>query len=47
MLFGSDWPHGEGLAEPLQFLGELHGFDECEVRRIMHDNVLALLGNQR
>ncbi len=47
ILFGSDWPHGEGLAEPLQFLGELHGFDECEVRRIMHDNVLALLGNQR
>ena len=23
ILFGSDWPHGEGLAEPLQFVKEL------------------------
>lgn len=44
ILFGSDWPHGEGLAEPLQFLKELEGFSEDEVRRIMRTNALELLG---
>jgi predicted TIM-barrel fold metal-dependent hydrolase len=44
ILFGSDWPHGEGLAEPTDFAKELDGFDESEVRRIMRDNALDLLG---
>ncbi len=44
ILFGSDWPHGEGLAEPKQFFDELGGFDGAAVRRIMRDNVLELLG---
>ena len=44
VLFGSDWPHGEGLAEPVDFVKELHDFDEVEVRKIMRDNVLELLG---
>ena len=45
ILFGSDWPHGEGLAEPLQFTKELAGFTPEQTRRIMRDNVLELLGN--
>jgi predicted TIM-barrel fold metal-dependent hydrolase len=44
ILFGSDWPHGEGLAEPLDFAKELHGFDEKAMRRVMRDNCLELLG---
>ena len=28
ILFGSDWPHGEGLAEPTDFTKELDGFDD-------------------
>ncbi|MBL7498679.1 amidohydrolase [Frankia sp. CNm7] len=44
ILFGSDWPHGEGLAEPTDFVKELHGFDDAAVRRIMRDNALELLG---
>jgi predicted TIM-barrel fold metal-dependent hydrolase len=44
ILFGSDWPHGEGLAEPTDFLQELAGFDEPDVRRIMRDNCRELLG---
>ncbi len=44
ILFGSDWPHGEGLARPLDFAKELSGFSESETRRIMRDNVLELLG---
>jgi predicted TIM-barrel fold metal-dependent hydrolase len=38
VLFGSDWPHGEGLAEPVDFVKELHAFDTADVRRIMRDN---------
>jgi predicted TIM-barrel fold metal-dependent hydrolase len=44
ILFGSDWPHGEGTALPLDFAKELSGFDEVAQRRIMHDNALELLG---
>ena len=44
ILFGSDWPHGEGVAQPLDFVKELGGFDEQAVQRIMRDNCLELLG---
>jgi predicted TIM-barrel fold metal-dependent hydrolase len=44
ILFGSDWPHGEGLALPLDFEKELDGFDAASVQRIMRDNCLELLG---
>jgi predicted TIM-barrel fold metal-dependent hydrolase len=47
ILFGSDWPHGEGLAQPLDFEKELDGFSEEDVRRIMRDNCLELLGSSR
>jgi predicted TIM-barrel fold metal-dependent hydrolase len=45
ILFGSDWPHGEGVAHPLDFTKELDGFDEQAVERIMRDNCLELLGD--
>ncbi len=45
ILFGSDWPHGEGLAEPTQFTQELKGFSESDIRKIMRDNVRDLLGD--
>ncbi|MBL7498695.1 amidohydrolase family protein [Frankia sp. CNm7] len=44
VLFGSDWPHGEGLADPVQFTKELHGFSEADIRKIMRDNVIEYLG---
>jgi predicted TIM-barrel fold metal-dependent hydrolase len=44
ILFGSDWPHGEGVAQPLDFAKELGGFDEQDVQRIMRDNCVELLG---
>jgi predicted TIM-barrel fold metal-dependent hydrolase len=46
ILFGSDWPHGEGLADPLDFAQELAGFDAAAVRRVMRDNCLELLGRK-
>lgn len=44
ILFGSDWPHGEGLANPIDFAKELDGFDDGSIRRMMRDNCLELLG---
>jgi predicted TIM-barrel fold metal-dependent hydrolase len=44
VLFGSDWPHGEGLAKPMDFTKELHGFTDAETNQIMRTNVLDLLG---
>ena len=46
ILFGSDWPHGEGLESPLAFLNELTGFGDADVRKIMRDNALELLGSK-
>jgi predicted TIM-barrel fold metal-dependent hydrolase len=43
ILFGSDYPHAEGLASPTDFLYDLKGFDEDEVRRVMRDNARGLL----
>ncbi len=43
VIFGSDWPHVEGLPEPLDYVRELKGFDADETRRILFDNVQELL----
>jgi predicted TIM-barrel fold metal-dependent hydrolase len=43
ILFGSDWPHGEGLAQPRDFEKELEGFDEDARHRILRGNALELL----
>jgi len=45
ILFGSDWPHGEGMPQPLDFAKELSAFSASEVQRIMRDNVVELLGS--
>jgi predicted TIM-barrel fold metal-dependent hydrolase len=45
-LFGSDWPHGEGVAQPLDFAKELADFGEADVARIMRENCLELLGKR-
>ncbi|HEX2578011.1 MAG TPA: amidohydrolase family protein, partial [Aquihabitans sp.] len=42
VLFGSDWPHAEGLADPRSFVEDLEGFSDDEVRLIMRDNAEAL-----
>ena len=43
ILFGSDYPHAEGLAEPTDFLYDLKGYDADEVRLVMRENALGLL----
>jgi predicted TIM-barrel fold metal-dependent hydrolase len=44
VLFGSDHPHPEGLAEPNDFADLLPSLDGAARRRIMRDNTSALLG---
>ena len=43
VLFGSDYPHPEGLAEPNDFAEELSGMSEGDVERIMRGNLADLL----
>jgi predicted TIM-barrel fold metal-dependent hydrolase len=44
VCFGSDYPHPEGLAEPLSFVAELDGVPQADVERIMSTNMFGLLG---
>jgi predicted TIM-barrel fold metal-dependent hydrolase len=44
ILFGSDWPHGEGLANPVDFAHDLEGFPPAEVQKVMRGNVVNFLG---
>jgi predicted TIM-barrel fold metal-dependent hydrolase len=44
VLNGSDYPHPEGLLQPLEFVDELDGLSEVDVRRIMRDNFATLVG---
>ncbi|MFC0308006.1 amidohydrolase family protein [Sphingomonas sp. C8-2] len=47
ILFGSDWPHPEGTAEPLDYVEELAGFDMAQKRQIMSSNLQGLLEGRR
>jgi predicted TIM-barrel fold metal-dependent hydrolase len=44
MLMGSDWPHAEGLAEPITYQRDLEaaGFTPDECRLVMRENGLGL-----
>jgi predicted TIM-barrel fold metal-dependent hydrolase len=42
VIFGSDWPHIEGLPEPLDYLNELEGLDAPTIRRIVEANAREL-----
>ena len=43
VLFGSDWPHPEGLADPIAFVDELAGLPDQDVRKVMGGNLARLL----
>lgn len=43
VLFGSDFPHPEGLANPASYVEELAGFPAETVRRIMGGNLASLM----
>jgi predicted TIM-barrel fold metal-dependent hydrolase len=47
ICFGSDYPHPEGLDEPLAFAGQLSGLAQSDIERIMSSNMFELLGLPR
>ena len=42
ILFGSDWPHAEGVEHPKDFLDKVRSFSPADQRRIMVDNAREL-----
>jgi predicted TIM-barrel fold metal-dependent hydrolase len=42
VIFGSDWPHIEGMPRPLDYVAELKEFDDATRQRILRDNVREL-----
>jgi predicted TIM-barrel fold metal-dependent hydrolase len=44
VLFGSDYPHPEGLADPISFVDDLEGLPDKDVRLIMGGNLNRLMG---
>jgi predicted TIM-barrel fold metal-dependent hydrolase len=44
VLFGSDYPHPEGLADPASYVQQLQGAPEETVRKIMGGNLARLMG---
>jgi predicted TIM-barrel fold metal-dependent hydrolase len=42
VIFGSDWPHIEGLPRPLDYLSEVQDLDDGDRRLVMRDNVRHL-----
>jgi len=43
VLFGSDFPHPEGLADPLAFVDDLNGLTDDEIRLVMGGNLAHLM----
>jgi len=43
VLFGSDFPHPEGLADPLSFVDELTGLDHDDVAKILGGNLTEMM----
>jgi predicted TIM-barrel fold metal-dependent hydrolase len=42
IIFGSDWPHTEGVEKPLDFLDSLSSLSAEDTRKVMRDNVAEL-----
>lgn len=47
IMFGSDFPHPEGLAEPLDYLKEFRNFSEPDIEKVFSTNLKGLLEGAR
>ncbi len=45
LVFGSDFPHAEGLPEPTDYVKDIAGFSPAEVRQVMRENIIGLLAS--
>jgi predicted TIM-barrel fold metal-dependent hydrolase len=41
--FGSDWPHPEGLQDPISYVDDLKGLSDEDVAKIMGGNLMELM----
>ena len=46
MIFGSDYPHAEGLSDPLAFVHDLKGFADDDIHKVMRLNGMSLIQRQ-
>ena len=44
VLLGSDWPHPEGIARPIDYLADVSDFSPEGQRRILRENLRELVG---
>ncbi|MGH9091437.1 MAG: amidohydrolase family protein [Acidimicrobiales bacterium] len=44
VLFGSDFPHPEGMSDPISFVDDLAGLPDDTVRKVMGGNLSRLMG---
>ena len=44
VIFGSDFPHIEGLADPLSYIDELRGLPDADIAKVMGANLMQLIG---
>lgn len=42
VVFGSDWPHAEGMKDPLAFVDELDGLSQADIEKVMGGNMMNL-----
>ncbi|HEX4864616.1 MAG TPA: amidohydrolase family protein, partial [Acidimicrobiales bacterium] len=43
VLFGSDYPHPEGMSDPISFVDDLKGLDEDVIQKVMGGNLARLM----
>ena len=43
MLFGSDFPHPEGMSDPIGFVDELDGLPEDDKAKVMGGNLNRIM----
>jgi predicted TIM-barrel fold metal-dependent hydrolase len=44
VIFGSDYPHVEGMSDPISYVDELDGLPDEDIRKIMGGNMDRLVG---
>jgi predicted TIM-barrel fold metal-dependent hydrolase len=44
VLFGSDYPHPEGMSDPITFVDDLQGLPEEDIKKVMGGNLNRLMG---
>ena len=43
VLFGSDYPHPEGMSDPLSFVDSLDGLPQEDIEKVMGGNLLKMM----